>query len=114
MIHIDRMIDEMNNLEADLLMPFDVSLLENYWFAMDKINDNGNWLGYICHKDGDEFAIAYNASKGVMKYQKQSPLYKQFVNEAKIIFPLDSCANNTMSTLLVLCESRGWDEVEDE
>ena len=31
MIHVEKMIDEMDDLEADFLMPFNVSLLEDYW-----------------------------------------------------------------------------------
>lgn len=114
MIHVEKMIAEMDDLEADLLMPFDVSLLENYWFAMEHINDNGNWLGYICHEDGEELAVSYHASKGATRYQKEVPLYKQFVTDARAIFPLDSCPIDTMSALLVLCEANGWDEVRDE
>jgi hypothetical protein len=114
MIHVEKMIDEMDDLEADFLMPFNVSLLEDYWFAMENVNDNGNWLGYIVHKDGDELPVAYNASNGMTKYAKKTSAYKPFVDDANKIFPLDSCAIDTMSALLVLCEANNWDEVEDD
>jgi len=111
-IHIDRMIDEMDDLEADLLMPFDVSVLENYYFVMDVVNDNGNWLGYVVHTDGEEIAVAYNASTGITKYRKDEMYYK-FTEDAKKAFPLDSCSIDSATALLILCEENGWDDVDD-
>ena len=112
MIHLDKMIAEMDDLEADLLMPFDVSLLEQYFFSMESVNENGNWLGYIVTPDDSEVAVVFNAATGVTKYRKDEAYY-QFVKDAKKIFPLDSCAIDTMSALLVLCEANGWDDVDD-
>ena len=48
------------------------------------------------------------------KYAKKTSAYKPFVDDANKIFPLDSCAIDTMSALLVLCEANNWDEVEDD
>lgn len=112
MFLIEKAIDEMTDLEADFLMPFDVSLLEQYYFAMDKVSDNGNWSGYIVTPDDSEVMMVYNASKGTTKYRKDDAYYT-FIDDAKKVFPLDSCAIDTMSALLVLSEAHGWDVIDD-
>jgi len=111
MWHLDKMIDEMTDLEADLLMPFDIHSLDGYYFTMETVNDNGNWLGTIVMPDEREIAVVYNHLTGTTKYRKDDAYY-DFVEDAKDIFPLDSCAIDTLSALLVLSEANGW-ETED-
>jgi hypothetical protein len=108
MWHVDKMINEMSDLEADLLLPFDLDALEGYYFYMETVNDNGNWLGQIVMPDEREVTVVYNHVTGVTKYRKDEAYY-DFVRDAKQIFPLDSCALDTMSALLALAESYGWE-----
>lgn len=109
MFLIDKFIKEADDLELDLLMPTNIDLLDNYYFAMEAVSDNGNWFGYIVLPDDQEVAVAYNSATGATKYRKDAA-YFQFSNDAKIVFPSDSCAIDTMSALLVLSEANNWDE----
>ena len=108
MFLIDKFIEEADDLELDLLMPTDLSLLDEYYFAMESVNENGNWFGYIVLPDDREVAVAYNSATGSTKYRKDDAYY-QFADDAKVIFPSDSCAIDTMSALLVLAEAFEWD-----
>jgi len=113
MLQYDKMINEMTDLEADLLMPFDLNVLDGYFFAMENVNEEtGNWLGYIVLPDDREVAVAYNASTAMNKYRKDEAYY-DFADDAKVIFPLDSCAIDTMVALLAIAESEGWDDGKD-
>lgn len=112
MFKTDKMLTEMTDLEKEFLWPSDFKTLEGYYFAMESVNENGNWLGYVVLPDDREIAVAYNASKGVTKYRKDDAYY-DFVQDAREIFPLDSCAIDTMSALLVLAEANEWDDVDD-
>jgi len=109
MFLIEKFIEEADDLELDLLMPTNLALLDEYYFAMEAVSDNGNWLGYIVLPDDREVAVAYNAATGATKYRKDSDAYKQYTIDAKKIFPSDSCSVDTLSALLVLAEANGWD-----
>jgi len=108
MFLIEKFIEEADDLELDLLMPTNLSVLNDYYFAMEAVSDNGNWFGYIVLPDDREVAVAYNSATGATKYRKDDA-YFQFADDAKIIFPADSCAIDTMSALLVLSEAYEWD-----
>jgi hypothetical protein len=109
MFLMDKFIAEADDLELELLKPTNLELLDDYYFAMEMVSDNGNWFGYIVLPDDREVAVAYNAASGSTKYRKDDAYY-QFSDDAKKIFPLDSCAIDTMSALLVLSEANGWDQ----
>lgn len=112
MFLVKKMVKEMDTLEFELLFPDKIEMLSGYYFEMNEVFKNGNWEGVIVMPDGREIEMIYFADSGKTKYEKNDAYY-DFVEEAKKIYPLDSCAIDTMSALLVMIYSNIWEEVED-
>ena len=112
MFLVKKMVKEMDTLEFELLFPDKIEMLSGYYFEMDKVFKNGNWKGIIVMPDYRGVGITYFANSGKTKYEKNEAYY-DFVDDAKKIYPLDSCAIDTMSALLVMIDSNVWEEIKE-
>jgi len=112
MLLVDKMLAEMTEEETEFLTPGDYEDLKGYFFEMEYVGNNGNWVGYVILPNDEEVKIIYYNDTGNLKYEKGTAYY-QMVEDANRAFPMNSCAIDTMSALLMIAEAQGWDDGND-
>jgi hypothetical protein len=112
MILVDKMLAEMTDIEREFLVPSNYEPLRGYFFEMGSVARNGNWMGYVVLPDDTEVRVVCFEDTGKMRYDKEESYYK-LVEDANQAFPMDSCAIDTMTALLMLVDSNDWDDWED-
>jgi hypothetical protein len=112
MLLIDKMRAEMTDEEYEFLFPQNPNAIDGYFFEMEYVAPDGNWMGYVVLPDDREVKLWYFNDTGKLKYEK-GEAYLQMVRDANKAFPLDSCAIDTLTALLHLASSSDWESWDD-
>jgi hypothetical protein len=108
----ETILTEMDDEEYEFLCPKTFDPIDGYFFEMDWVARDGNYMGYVVLPDDREVKVFYYADTGKLRYEKNAA-YVQMVKDAADAFPNDSCSIDSFTGFLHLVETRGWDDGDD-